>query len=155
MNGRASPDTIMGRYFALQARVMAAGRMQIDGMPLQPRDADSAERLRVELSESGWYCQDLTPNECQVAALRALGIGEKTRAFRYLVSLADVQPDEEPTGGRHPGDDSLIEVRGVRTRAPTYYQIGSALGLTARQVHDLYNSARRKVGWRLYRRPVP
>ena len=85
-------------------------------MPMQPRDPDSAERLRVELSENGWYCQDLTPDECQVAALRALGIGEKTR----------VSVPRQPGGGAArrganrrppPGDASLIEVRGVRTRA--------------------------------------
>lgn len=154
LTGTLTPDQLMSRYFALQARAVAAGSVVIDGMPRPPRDTGTAERLRVSLSEWGWYVQDLTTAERSVAQARALGIGPTTANYRYLVSLADVQTDEEPTGGRHPGDASLIEVRGVRTRAPTYHQLATALGLTAREVADLYNAARRKVGTRLYSRPL-
>lgn len=145
-----TPDQVLSQYFALHQRVASCGAVSIDGMPRGGRDPDSAERLRVELAELHWYCQDLTPGERQVAAARVLGAGARVTHFRYLVSLAEVQPDEEPTGGRHPADPSLVEVRSGKTRWPTYQEIATHLRVPVREVFELYNSARRKVGLRLY-----
>lgn len=150
MNGQMSPDQLMVQYFRLHARVASCAAIVMDGMPRGPRSVDAGEQHRVELAELHWYVQDLSPEERRVAEARVLGIGAETPHYRYLVNLSDVQPDEEPTGGRHPGDASLIEVRGRRTRFPTYHQLAHQLQLDAREVFNLYNAARRKVGLRLY-----
>lgn len=148
------PDRILQTYFLLFAELASCRGVVLDGMPRCDGNAGAGLELRARLGDLGWYVQDLTAAELRVMAARLLGTGSIGSECRYLLTLSDLQPDEMPTGGRHPGDARFIEVRSSRVLQPTYQKLANHFGMPAREVRALIQNAREKVGNRLRERPA-
>ncbi len=153
MNELYGPDKLLQTYLALRRRVASCRGLDLEHDPLvMGGDADGAERVRVRLADLAWYVRELTPLELRVAEVRLLEGWETEAAYRYLSSLADIEPDEVVTGGTHPADSTLREVRGIRVRALTYSEVAELLHLPVQEVGQAVRSARSKVGRRLWER---
>lgn len=148
------PDRILQSYFMLRAELVSCRGIALDGMPRCEGNPGTGLELRARLADLAWYVQDLTEKELRIMAARLLGVGAIGSEHRYLLTLSDLQPDEVPTGGRHPGDARFIEVRSSRVMQPSYQALAKHFDLPAREVRALAQHARQKVGARLRQRPA-
>lgn len=147
------PDRLLQAYFCLRARLASCAGIALDGMPSQPTNVGAAAHKHARLCGLVWFVQDLTADELEVLAARVLGAAGVAPVYRYLVSAADMQPDEVATGGHHPGDPRCKEVRSMQVRQPTYKELADWLGRSHREIARLVREGRGKVGRRMRERP--
>lgn len=149
----STPGSISGHQ-AEQARIGLGGRPP-DGGRL-----NSQEVLRAKLADMLLLCRDLNGLEESCCRTRYAGAAG-TIGYSAIRRLCDLQEgDGEEVADVRPRDydgrpmDGYVAVRGIRSRYPSYAEIGVVVGRTADQVRGILDDARGKIGkairWRAF-----
>jgi len=146
------PDRKMQAYFLLHRLLSSCRGLRLDGMPHAAGNAGAPAHLRARLADLSWHVQDLSKEELEILELRLLGFGGVGSSERYVLTPSDLEPDEVPTGQRHPDDNRFLEVRGVQVRQPSYKALSDHLDLPVKEISAAVRSARSKVARRMRRK---